>query len=91
MIDLSEHNREEAIRDLSIEIKSKNDNLELTQNEHSKIEIQMQTNIDTTRVEKAKLDHEIKIKQKQFIENTSEIVKQENIVEQVTKMIFING
>lgn len=88
MTDLSEHNRGEAIRVLSNDIKSKNDNLDSTQNEHSKIEIKMQTEIDTTRVEQAKLDHEIKIKQKQIIENTSEIIKQQNLVEKVTKMIL---
>lgn len=85
---LSEHNRLVVINDLSNEVKSKNDILESTLKEYNKIEIQMQTNIDTTRVENAKLDQEIKIKEKQIVENTSEIKKLKEVVEQVTKIIY---
>ncbi|VVC25617.1 Hypothetical protein CINCED_3A008104 [Cinara cedri] len=81
--DLFEHNRREVITDLSNEINSKNNKLESTKKEHKQIEDQMQIHIDTTRVEKAKLDQDIKIKEKQIVDNTFEIKKLKEVVEQI--------
>jgi len=60
-----------------------NDKLESTQKEHREAETKLQSNIDSLRVEKAKLDQEIKTKEKQIRENTSQIKKFNNDVEQV--------
>lgn len=60
-----------------------NDKLEFIQKENCDTEIKLQSNIDLLRVEKAKLDQEIKIKEKQFLENSSEIKKLMKDVEQV--------
>lgn len=43
----------------------------------------MQSDIDTIRVEKANVDQEIKIKEKQILENASEIKKLKEDVDQV--------
>lgn len=81
--DLTEFNRTEVISDLSNNLNSKNNKLESTQKEYRDIEIKFQSNIDSMRVEKAKLDQEIKIKEKQIWENTSEIQKFKKDIEQV--------
>lgn len=60
-----------------------NDKLKSTLKKYNEIEIKLQSCIDTTRVEKAKLDQEIKIKEKQIEKNTSEITKLKKDVEQV--------
>lgn len=83
MPDLTEFNRIEIIGNVSKEIKSMNDKLESTQKENYETEIKLQSNIDSLRVEKAKLDQEIKIKEKQILENSSEIKKLTKDVEQV--------
>lgn len=59
--------------------------LESTKKEYIENEIKLQSNIDSIRVEKAKLDQEIKIKEKQIMGNTSEIKKLKEVVEQVLK------
>jgi len=61
--------------------------LQSTQKEHSEIEIGLQSNIDSMRVEKAKLEQQIKMKEKQINDNNREITKINNDVEQV---IYIN-
>ncbi|XP_025200798.1 DNA repair protein RAD50 [Melanaphis sacchari] len=81
--DLTELNRTEVISNLSNSLNSMNDKLESTQKEHREIETKLQLNIDSMRVEKAKLDQEIKIKEKQIMENTSEIKKLKKEFEQV--------
>lgn len=86
--DLTEFNRTDVIDKLSMKLKSSNDKFEFTQREHSEIEKKLQLDIDTIRVEKAKLDQEIKIKEKQILENTNEIKVLKKDVEQVIK-IFI--
>lgn len=83
MPDLTEFNRTEVISDLSNNLNSKNNKLESTQKEYRETEIKLQSNIDSMRVEKAKLDQEIKIKEKQIWENTSEIQKFKKDIEQV--------
>lgn len=60
-----------------------NDQLESTKREHGETEIKLQSDIDSMRVEKAKIDQEVKIKEKQILENTSEIKKLKGAVEQV--------
>jgi hypothetical protein len=60
-----------------------NDKLECIQKENYNTEIKLQSNIDYLRVEKAKLDQEIKIKEKHFLENSSEIKNLSKDVEQV--------
>lgn len=91
MPDLTEFNRTEVINDLSKNLNSKNDKLESTQKEYREIEIKLQSNIDSIRVEKAKLDQEIKIKDKQIWENTSEIQKFKKDIEQVIKICCIES
>ncbi|XP_060840875.1 DNA repair protein RAD50 [Rhopalosiphum padi] len=81
--DLTEFNRSQVISNLSKSLISMNDKLESTQKEHREIETKLQSNIDSMRVEKAKLDQEIKIKEKQILENTSEIQKFKKNIEQV--------
>uniref|UniRef100_A0A2S2NEI3 DNA repair protein RAD50 n=1 Tax=Schizaphis graminum TaxID=13262 RepID=A0A2S2NEI3_SCHGA len=81
--DLTEFNRSQVISNLSNSLISMNDKLESTQKEHREIESKLQSNIDSMRVEKAKLDQEIKIKEKQILENTSEIQKYKKNIEQV--------
>lgn len=54
-----------------------------TQKEHQIIENNLQSNIDSFREQKAKLDQEIKIKEKHIKENNSEINKIKDDVEQV--------
>ncbi|KAE9545442.1 hypothetical protein AGLY_000985 [Aphis glycines] len=81
--DLTEFNRIQVIHNLSNSLNSMNDKLECTLKEHREIETKLQSNIDSMRVEKAKLDQEIKIKEKQMLENTSEIKKFKRDVEQV--------
>ncbi|XP_025414138.1 DNA repair protein RAD50 [Sipha flava] len=80
---LTKFNRIEVIRILSNELKSMNDKLECIQKENYNTEIKLQSNIDYLRVEKAKLDQEIKIKEKHFLENSSEIKNLSKDVEQV--------
>lgn len=60
-----------------------NDKLESTQREHCEIEKKLQSDIDSMRIEKAKLDQDIKIKEKQIVENTNEIKVLKRDVEQV--------
>ncbi|XP_029343905.1 DNA repair protein RAD50 isoform X3 [Acyrthosiphon pisum] len=81
--DLTEYNRVQVISNLSNNLSSMNDKLESTQKEHREIENKLQSNIDSIRVEKAKLDQEIKIKEKQILENTSEIQKLKKDIDQV--------
>jgi len=81
--DLTEFNRTQVISILSNNLNSMNNKLESTQKEHREIENKLQSNIDTMRVEKAKLDQEIKIKEKQILENTSEIQKFKKDIDQV--------
>lgn len=83
MPDLTEFNRAQVISSLSANLNCMNDNLESTQKEHREIENKLQSNIDSIRVEKAKLDQEIKIKEKQILENTSEIQKFKKDIDQV--------
>lgn len=87
--DLTEFNRTEVIDKLSIKLKYMNDKFDSTQREHGEIEKKSQLHIDSIRVEKAKLDQEIKIKEKQILENTNEIKVLKKDVEQVIKL-FIN-
>lgn len=88
--DLTEFNRTQVISNLSNGLNSMNDKLEFTLKEHREIETKLQSNIDSMRVEKAKLDQEIKIKEKQMLENTSEIKKFKRDIEQVILIYFIN-
>ncbi|CAI6346339.1 unnamed protein product [Macrosiphum euphorbiae] len=81
--DLTEFNRAQVISSLSANLNCMNDKLESTQKEHREIENKLQSNIDSIRVEKAKLDQEIKIKEKQILENTSEIQKFKKDIDQV--------
>jgi len=81
--DLTEFNRAQVISSLSTNLNSMNDKLESTRKEHREIENKLQSNIDSIRVEKAKLDQEIKIKEKQILENTSEIQKFKKDIDQV--------
>lgn len=88
MPDLTEFNRIEVIGNLSNKLNLMNDQLQSTQKQHSETEIKLQSDIDSKRVEKAKIDQEIKIKEKQILENTSEIEKLKGAVEQVIKIIL---
>lgn len=88
MPDLTEFNRSQVISNLSKSLISMNDKLESTQKEHREIETKLQSNIDSMRVEKAKLDQEIKIKEKQILENTSEIQKFKKNIEQVITFVL---
>lgn len=88
MPDLTEFNRTKVIGNLSNKLNLINDQLQSTQKEHSETEIKLQSDIDSMRVEKAKIDQEIKIKEKQILENTSEIKKLKGAVEQVIKFIL---
>lgn len=88
MSNLTEFNRSEVIGNLSKKINSINDELESTQKEHGEMEIKLQSNIDSMRVEKAKIDQEIKIKEKTIDENISEITRLKKYVERVIKIIF---
>lgn len=81
--DLTEFNRTDVIDNLSLKLKSMNDKFESTQREYGEIEKKLQLDIDSIRVEKAKLDQEIKIKEKQILENTNEIIVLKKDVEQV--------
>jgi len=81
--DLTEFNRAQVISSLSANLNCMNDKLKSTQKEHGEIENKLQSNIDSIRVEKAKLDQEIKIKEKQILENTSEIQKFKKDIDQV--------
>lgn len=85
--DITELNRLEIQEDLSEKLNSMNITLESTLKEHSKLEKEMQSDIDSVRVEKAKLDQEIKIKEKQIIENSSEIDVLKKDIEQVIYII----
>lgn len=89
MPDLTEFNRTQVISNLSNGLNTMNDKLKSTQKEYREIETKLQSNIDSTRVEKAKLDQEIKIKEKQILENTSEIKNLKKDVEQVIKIWLI--
>lgn len=80
---VSEFNSLEVIDELSKKINFINDKLESTQKEHIENESKLQSNIDSLRVEKAKLDQEIKIKEKQILGNINEIKKLKEVVEQV--------
>jgi len=80
---LTESNRLEVINNVLGKINFMNDKLKSTLKKYNEIEIKLQSCIDTTRVEKAKLDQEIKIKEKQIEKNTSEITKLKKDVEQV--------
>lgn len=84
---LTECNRIEVTQNLSKELQSMNDKLESIQKENCGTEIKLQSNIDSLRVEKAKLDQEIKIKEKHVLENSSEIKKLMKDVEQVIQII----
>lgn len=88
MPELSDLNRTEIVDNLSKKLNSMNNELESTQREHCEIEKNLQSNIDLLREEKAKLDQEIKIKEKQIFENTSEIKKLKEIVEQVIFLLI---
>lgn len=65
-----------------------NDKLDFTKKEHCTIENKLQSDIDLIRVDKAKLDQDIKIKEKQILENTSEIKKLKEAVEQVSRILL---
>lgn len=80
---VSEFNSLEVIDELSQKLNFINDKLKSTQKDHAENEIKMQSNIDSLRVEKAKLDQEIKIKEKQIVGNISEIKKLKEVVEKV--------
>lgn len=85
---LTESNRSEIVGSLSKKVNIVHDKLQTTQKEHGEIEIKLQSKIDLIRVEKAKLDQEIKIKEKQIKENTTEIKKIKDDVEQVSLAIL---
>lgn len=88
MPNLTEFNRTEVIINLSNKLNLMNDQLQSTQKQHSETEIKLQSDIDSMRVKKAKIDQEIKIKEKQILENTSEIEKLKGAVEQVITIIL---
>jgi len=72
-----------VVGDLSKKLSSLHSELQSTQKEHLVTENKLQLSIDSFREQKAKLDQEIKIKDKQIKENTSEINKIKDDVEQV--------
>lgn len=85
--DLTEFNRTNVIDKLSMKLKSMNDEFESTQKELGEVEKKLQYDIDSVRVEKAKLDQEIQMKEKQILENTNEIKALKKDVEQVTAIL----
>lgn len=86
--DVTERNRMEIQGDLSEKLNTMNVDLESTLKDHGKIENTLQSDIDSARVEKAKLDQEIKIKEKQIVENSTEINGLKQDIEQVVYILF---
>lgn len=63
--------------------------LQSTEKEHGQIEVKLQSKIDSFREEKAKVDQEIKIKENQIKENTADILKMKDDVEQVINFLCL--
>ncbi|XP_050538182.1 DNA repair protein RAD50 [Daktulosphaira vitifoliae] len=81
--EITESNQKEAIAKLSDFLKNMNNSLELTKNQNSQVEHDIQLEMDKIREMKAKLEHEILLKEKQLKENQIEITNAKKAIDRV--------
>lgn len=81
--EVTEYNQNETIAKLSEFLKSMSSSLESTKNQNRQVEQEIQLEMDTIREKKAKLEHEIVLKEKQLKENQIETMNAKKAIDQV--------